>query len=249
MCGRFVQYSDPEIYARAFEIELDGGPADRVAEPPPPRYNLAPTQRVLAIRLDPKGRRRLVPLRWGLVPFWSKGPDNRYQMINARAETVAGKPAYRAAFRSRRCLIPSEGFYEWHSAGKTKQPYLIRREDRAPFAMAGLWEHWQGTAPAGGAGAVIESCTIIVTDANRAIRPLHERMPVILSPADHASWLDPGNADTDALLGLLRPAPDDGWTLEPVSREVNSPKNDDAALIEPIGDPGPPPAGQPEPHG
>lgn len=241
MCGRFIQYSDPEVYAHCFDLELDDAPADSINEPPVPRYNLAPTQQVRAIRLDHEGRRRLVALRWGLIPSWSKGPDHRYQMINARAETVATKPAYRNALRQRRCLIPSEGFYEWRAEDGAKQPYLIRRTDRAPFAMAGLWEHWQGPEATEGQTAAIESCTIIVTNANAAIRPLHERMPVILPADDHERWLDPDNGDTTTLLGLLQHTPARGWRLEPVSRRVNSPRNDDPTLIEPIGESGPQP--------
>ena len=220
MCGRFVQYSDPEIYASEFAL-------DAVCESTA-RYNVAPTQPVLAIRETAERKRELIPLRWGLVPAWSKGPDNRYSMINARAETVSTKPAYRSAFKRRRCLIPAEGFYEWKAEHDGKTPMLIRREDSAPFAMAGLWEHWQGET-----GASIESCTIIVTNANALVRPVHERMPVILDPADYASWLDLANANTDALLQLLQPAAPDHWTLHPVSRRVNSPKNDGPDLLLP----------------
>ena len=132
MCGRFVQYSNTEVYASAFAVET--------LFEARPRYNLAPTQAVLAVRTGENGVRELVPLRWGLVPSWSKGPDNRYSMINARAETVDTKPAYRNAFKRRRCLIPSEGFYEWKADKGKKTPFLIRREDGEPFGMAGLWD-------------------------------------------------------------------------------------------------------------
>ena len=136
MCGRFVQYSDPEIYARHFDT-----PTLFDVEP---RYNLAPTQPVLVVRKTKEGTRELVPLRWGLIPSWSKGPESRYSMINARAETVDSKPAYRTAFKHRRCLIPTEGFYERKKEGRTKTPFLIRRKDGEPFGMAGLWERWHG---------------------------------------------------------------------------------------------------------
>ena len=156
MCGRFVQYSDPEVYASHFQ-------ADLACEGPGPRYNLAPTQPVLAVRQTQDGRRELVPLRWGLVPAWSKGPDSRFQMINARAETVDTKPAYRTAFKHRRCLIPTEGFYEWKAEEHGKTPYLIRRSDGAPFGMAGLWETWRD--PDG------EPAGVLYRDCHRRERP------------------------------------------------------------------------------
>ena len=156
MCGRFVQYSDPDIYASHFHaVTLFDAK---------PRYNLAPTQPVLVVRQSDETR-ELVSLRWGLVPSWSKGPDNRYSMINARAETVDTKPAYRNAFKYRRCLIPAEGFYEWKKDGRGKTPFLIRRKNGAPFGMAGLWERWHGKD-----NETIESCTIIVTEANAPVR-------------------------------------------------------------------------------
>jgi putative SOS response-associated peptidase YedK len=221
MCGRFVQYSDPEVYASRFDL-------DEVCKAEP-RYNVAPTQSVLAIRPSKSGGRELVPMRWGLIPSWSKGPDSRYSMINARAETIHAKPAYRSAFKNRRCLIPAEGFYEWQKTGKGKQPHLIRRRDQAPFAMAGLWETWRD-----GDGKTIESCTIIVTEANAVIRPVHDRMPAILATEDFTAWLDPKNGDNESLTGLLRPAPPGDLTLEPVSKLVNSPRNEGAQLLEPL---------------
>jgi putative SOS response-associated peptidase YedK len=218
MCGRFVQYSDPDLYASHFELD-----ALCAAKP---RYNLAPTQPVLAIRETDAGKRELIPLRWGLVPAWSRGPDSRYSMINARAETVKSKPAYRNAFKHRRCLIPAEGFYEWKTEPGGKTPFLIHRQDREPFAMAGLWERWHGED-----AAAIESCTIIVTDANALVRTIHDRMPVILAREDYGAWLDPANQDADGLLDLLKPTPPDQWALHPVSRQVNSPRNDGPELL------------------
>ena len=219
MCGRFVQYSDPEIYASQFDL-------DTLCEATP-RYNVAPTQPVLAIRQCDEGRRALVRLRWGLVPAWSKGPDSRYSMINARAETVKSKPAYRNAFKHRRCLIPAEGFYEWKADKGGKTPFLIRRQGGDPFAMAGLWERWHG-----GEGETIESCTIIVTDANELVREIHDRMPVILAREDFAGWLDPDNQHVEGLLSLLKPADPERWTIHAVSRQVNSPRNDGPGLID-----------------
>jgi len=223
MCGRFVQASPSRAYAELFgldETELDL----------PPRYNVAPSQVVLAARAEANGGARLVPLRWGLVPGWSKGPDSRYSMINARAETVHEKPAYRSAFKYRRCLIPSEGFYEWRSEVGRKQPWLIHRRDHQPFAMAGLWEHWQDPA-----GNELESCTILVTEANELIAPIHDRMPVILDPRDWAGWLDPLNQEPSVLRPLLRSYPAEEMAAYPVSSQVNRPGNEGPALIEPLG--------------
>ncbi len=222
MCGRFVQFSPSRVYADLFGI----------LEPPPavpPRYNLAPTQAVLAARAGVGGRNELVPLRWGLVPGWSKGPDSRFSMINARAETVHQKPAYRGPFKYRRCLIPAEGFYEWKNEGGRKQPWFIQRADGLPFAMAGLWEHWQDPA-----GDELESCSIIVTQANAAIAPLHERMPVILDSEHWPAWLDPVNQRPGELLPLLQPYAGAPMNRYPVSTRVNRPGNEGAELIEPL---------------
>jgi putative SOS response-associated peptidase YedK len=221
MCGRFVQYSDPEVYASHFDL-------DAVCEATQ-HYNVAPTQSVLAIRGTEDGKRELVPLRWGLIPSWSKGPDSRYSMINARAETVNSKPAYRNAFKHRRCLIPAEGFYEWKTEKAGKRPFLIRRDDQEPFAMAGLWERWNGKDE-----QVIESCTIVVTDANDLLRPVHDRMPVILAPGDYAGWLDTKKQNKDKLLAMLKPASPAHWSMHPVSRQVNSPRNDGPELLEAV---------------
>jgi len=221
MCGRFVQYSNPEIYASHFDLDV----ICRAT----PRYNVAPTQPVLAIRSTDEGRRELVFLRWGLVPSWSKGPDSRYRMINARAETVNSKPAYRNAFKRRRCLIPAEGFYEWKAGKGGKTPFLIRRKGGEPFAIAGLWERWHAPEV-----DTIESCTIVVTDANDLVRDIHDRMPVILERENYASWLDPGNQDANGLLAMLTPTDAAPWTMHPVSRQVNSPRNDSPYLLEPV---------------
>jgi putative SOS response-associated peptidase YedK len=224
MCGRFVQYSDPDLYAETFDL-------GRVCAASP-RYNVAPSQDVLAVRLASDGVRELIPLRWGLVPAWSKGPDTRYSMINARAETVADKPAYRHAFRQRRCLIPSEGFYEWRVTPTGKQPCLIRRADGVPFAIAGLWETWQGGVSA------LQTCTIVVSGANTLVAPVHDRMPVIIQPYDYATWLDPHNSDRTVLTALLRPADPAGWVLYPVSQRVNSPRTEGPDLMQPDTQPG-----------
>jgi putative SOS response-associated peptidase YedK len=188
---------------------------------------------VLAIRAAKDGGRELTALRWGLIPSWSKGPDSRYSMINARAETVASKPAYRGAFKRRRCVIPAEGFYEWQAPalgkGQVKQPYFIRRRDDAPVLLAALWELWRPAE-----GEPVQSCTIIVTDANSVIAPIHDRMPVVLEPDVLDAWLDPGNGDTGSLRAMLRPAPTADWAPHRVSRRVNTPGNDDADLLTPV---------------
>ena len=166
-----------------------------------PRYNIAPTQDVLAIRLNVEGNQEAVQLRWGLIPFWAKEEKIAYSTINARAETVASKPAFRDAFKKRRCLIPADGYYEWKPEGGTKQPYRITLDPEQPFSFAGLWEHWEK------GGKVVESCTIIVTNANDLTKDIHDRMPVILDPKDYIGWLD-GTAGKE----LLKPFPSENMT-------------------------------------
>ncbi|WP_338115353.1 SOS response-associated peptidase [Thiocystis minor] len=167
----------------------------------PPRDNIAPGSQLLAVRADSAGPRTFTTFHWGLIPPWAKDRKIGYRTINARAETVAEKPSFRAAFRQRRCLIPADGFDEWQATGSGKQPSFIARRDRQPFAFAGLWETW--TDPA--SGERIDSTTIIVTDANAVVRPIHDRMPVILSPADDEVWLDPGLTRPEPLQALLTP--------------------------------------------
>lgn len=233
MCGRFIQYSDPEVYAERLYLELEPVPAAAAG----PRYNLAPTQQALVARIDPRGQRLLSPMRWGLVPHWSKDPRPRYQMINARAESLAERPAYRAAFRERRCLVPTEGFYEWRTQGRVKQPFLIRRADREPFLMAGLWEAWWAPETARDGPPDITSFTIVVTSANTLIQPIHDRMPLIVDRQDLDRWLDPDPIAPEDLPRLAAPVAPNGWVTEPVSTRVNSPRNDDPGLIEALGDP------------
>jgi putative SOS response-associated peptidase YedK len=182
-----------------------------------PRYNIAPTQRIAVIRLDrDKLRRRLVLVRWGLIPFWAKDTSIGQKMINARGESAAEKPAFRAAFKSRRCLVLTDGFYQWKKGKVGKQPYLFRMADRRPFAFAGLWERWTGPE-----GETIESCTFLTTEANEIMQPLHDRMPVILKPEDYDLWLDPEVKDPELLKPLLRPCPAEEMTVQPVNPKVN----------------------------
>ena len=225
MCGRFTRHTDSAVFAERFDATLQ---TDL-----PLSYNIAPSQAVLVARVNAENVRELVALRWGLVPGWSKGPDNRYSMINARAETVAEKPAYRTAFKQRRCLFAADGFYEWKRDGQRKQPFYIGLRDEQPFAMAGLWEYWQGED-----GTAIESCAVITTDANELVADIHDRMPVILDPADYATWLSPGidepAARKELLTSLLKPFAPERMRTYPVSTRVNSPKNNDAACMEPL---------------
>ncbi len=220
MCGRFTLLTPSETLVEQFE--LPDMPALS------PRYNIAPSQSVAAVRqLPDDGGRELVWLRWGLVPFWAKELSIGARMINARSETVAQKPAFRAAFRQRRCLVLADGFYEWQKQAGSKQPFFIRLEDGRPFAFAGLWEHWDGPEGA------VESCTILTTEPNDLIRPLHNRMPIILLPTDYDLWLDHSVQEPRQLQPLLRPYSAQDMVAYPVSLWVNSPQNDGPRCIEP----------------
>ena len=226
MCGRFTQrYAWSEVLA-AFDL---GGPAANLR----PRYNVAPSQNVAAVRRHADGR-RLSPLRWGLIPSWAREPNIGYKLINARAETAHAKPAFRAAWRARRCLIPADGFYEWTRRGGEKRPWLIEPADGVPFAFAGLWERWtvpRGVALTGslagfGPGDVVETCTVLTTAANEVVAPIHDRMPVILDRQAFDPWL----AGAAVPLG---PCPPQGMIARPVSTVVNSPANDDPRCVAP----------------
>ena len=222
MCGRFTLRAPASVVAAQFGL----------FEMPPftPRFNIAPTQPVAVVRRSSakaEPQRELVWLRWGLIPSWAKDPAIGNRMINARAETVAQKPSYRAAFRRRRCLVVADGFYEWARGGKPRQPYFIRMRDDRPFAFAGLWESWQGPDE-----GPIESCTLLTTEPNSLLEPIHNRMPVILAEGDYARWLDPALQRPDALAPLLRPFSCEGMTAEKISTYVNSPAHDDPRCIE-----------------
>lgn len=222
MCGRFTLYAKGEILAGEF-----GVPAPVAAVP---RYNIAPTQDVAAVRESPSGGvRGIARLRWGLVPSWAKDPTIGSRLINARSETVREKPSFRAAFRRRRCLVPASGFYEWRRTERGKQPFYVRMRDGRVFAFAGLWDRWEG--PGGG---VVESCAILTTGANAVLAPIHDRMPVILERAEYGRWLDPALADADSLAPLLVPFPPEGMTAYAVSPRVNAPSNDDERCVEPL---------------
>lgn len=222
MCGRFTQTATPEIIAELFRVE-GSMPLFK------PNYNIAPTQRVTAVRLNSEsGKRECVLLRWGLIPSWAKDPKIGNQCINAKAETVAEKPSFRSAFRKRRCLVIADGFYEWQRAGERKQPMWIGRKDRRPFAFAGLWEHWKSAE-----GEPLETCTIITTEPNGIMVPIHNRMPVLLAPASFDQWLDL-TAPIEPLKALLCPCPGEELQAYPVSPLVNNPRNNAPQLLEPI---------------
>ena len=195
MCGRFVLMTPGSSLAERFKLE----------EIPDlePRYNIAPTQKVAIIRLNPETlQRSLMLVKWGLIPFWAKDSSIANRLINARGESAAEKPAFRSAFKSKRCLVPADGYYEWKKMnGGQKQPYLARNADGSPFAFAGLWERWQAPEEE----EVIESCTILTTDANDLTQPIHHRMPVILKPDCYDLWLDTEVRDPNLLKPLLAP--------------------------------------------
>jgi putative SOS response-associated peptidase YedK len=194
----------------------------------PPRWNIAPTQQVAVIRQGAH-HRVLSRLRWGLVPSWAKDLKIGARMINARSESASAKPSFRSAMKSRRCLIPADGFYEWMREGKTKRPFCMRRFDGAPFGMAGLWESW--TSPA---GDVVQTCCILTCSPNRVLAGIHDRMPVILAEEDFDTWLQVDRHEVDATRSLLRPCPDGFLQAIEVSSHVNRPVNDDAACCKPI---------------
>jgi putative SOS response-associated peptidase YedK len=222
MCGRFTLTASREALHNLFPL-FDVPALD-------PRYNVAPTQSVLAVRVPPADDQPAPALlRWGLIPAWAADPKKARQPINARAETAAELPTFRVAFRRRRCLIVADGFYEWQkTTGKHKQPYYFRLKDGSPFAFAGLWERWER------GGEPIDSCAILTTTANELVRPVHERMPVMLSPQDFDVWLDPKAQQGPALQALLRPYPAEQMTAYPVTARVNNPRQDDAACLLPL---------------
>jgi putative SOS response-associated peptidase YedK len=219
MCGRFAFYSPAEATAALFGAT---GALDMK-----PRYNVAPTQFVAAIRNDEQENAELVSFRWGLVPFWAKDPSIGNRMINARAETVAEKPSFRNAYRRRRCLILADGFYEWHTEAGVKVPWFISLESGDPFAFAGLWEHWTSKET----GEMLETATIVTTGANAFLTQLHHRMPVALEPEHASRWL---GGDMDLLDEYAEIAP--AFRAWPVDRKVNNARNEAADLVEPAGD-------------
>jgi putative SOS response-associated peptidase YedK len=221
MCGRYAFFAAHEAIARLFGV-LDAPPIDA-------RYNIAPTQFVPVVRSDSEGVRRLAMLYWGLLPPWAKEKSLGARMINARAETAREKPAFRAAYRKRRCLVLASGWYEWQRTSGAKQPFFLRQADAEPFGMAGLWESWverAGEPP-------LESCTILTGAPDPALAFIHDRMPVIIAPHNYGRWLDRRLEDADVLDAIVAERPSGPLAAQPVSRAVNSARNEGPELIEP----------------
>ena len=215
MCGRFRLSRSKEIIAEHFDTpdEIEWSP----------RYNIAPAQPVAVVRQNSERPvRQLSVIRWGLIPSWAKDANIGYKMINARSETVVEKPAYRESFKTRRCLIPANGFYEWKKEGKTKQPFHFGMHDDSLFAFAGIWDRWKNPL-----GEIIETCSILTTTPNALLADVHDRMPVIMPLEHYDLWLDPGFKGTDDLRELLRPYEPSLMRRYPVSTRVNLVKNDD----------------------
>jgi len=221
MCGRFTLTVNPADLQDTF---TDYTFPTRFA----PRFNIAPTQPVLAIPNN--GKNKADFFIWGLIPMWAKDPSIGSRLINARGETIAEKPSFRGSFKHKRCLILADGFYEWKTirGQKTKQPYFIYTKDRKPFAFAGLWDSWESAD-----GSSIKTCTIITTQPNELMETLHNRMPVILHPRDYKKWLDASPQAPENLLSLIKPYPADDMSAYPVSKLVNTPTNDSPQLVVP----------------
>jgi putative SOS response-associated peptidase YedK len=220
VCGRFTIGEIKDLLPR-FSVESP------VADMPRPRYNIAPTQDVpIIIRRSPN---QLIMMRWGLIPFWSKDEKVGSKLINARAETVAERPAFRTSVKDKRCLVPTTGFYEWKDTGKGKVPYLARRTDEKLFAMAGLYDHWKDPY-----GKEVLSFTIITTAANELMADIHDRMPVILAREDESEWLEPSPLPKDEMERLFRPFPSEKMEAYQVSKAVNDASKDSAELVRPV---------------
>lgn len=217
MCGRFTLTKPPDLVTQHFSV-----PAAAAS----PRYNIAPTQTVWAVRASQDGVRELIQPVWGLIPAWTRELSDAVYLINARAETLSEKPAFRNAFRERRCLIPADGFYEWQqTVGKLKQPWYIQLQDSGLFGFGGLWEEWRSPS-----GEIVNSCAIVTVAANEAMAPVHDRMPLILAPEAYDAWLAPREAGPSE---ILQPYPSELLRLHPVSTEVNRPGNDHPGCREP----------------
>lgn len=220
MCGRFYLDAEREQIEQAFDIDL--GKLELL-----PRYNIAPSQPILAITQDQQDRHAQY-MRWGLIPGWSKGVDSRYSMINARIESIHEKPAYKRPFKRSRCLIPASGFYEWKKVGKGKQPYCIARQDGQLLAFAGIWDTWRS------ANETIYSCNIVTTTANDDVQDIHERMPLSLEANDYAQWLEPDNQEIEDVRQRLATSTGEKLAAWPISLAVNRTSNDSPELIESI---------------
>ncbi|MBA2127288.1 DUF159 family protein [Hyphomicrobium methylovorum] len=221
MCSRYSLTTPPEALRLLFELEQ--------IDDFPPRYNIAPSQPVLIVANDPRGKREARLVRWGLIPAWVKDPRSFAMLMNARGETAADKPSFRGALRHRRCLIPASAFYEWTGARGSRQPHLIELKGRDLFALAGISEVWLGAD-----GSEIETMAILTTAANGDMAALHERMPVILEPADYARWLDCSSGSAVGISDLLGPLPDGLITITAVDPRLNNPRSEGADLQTPV---------------
>ena len=220
MCSRYSLTSPHEAVRAYFRYANEA--------PFPPRYNIAPSQPVAIVRTGSNGTRELALVRWGLIPGWVKDPREFKMLINARGETAADKPSFRAAMRHRRCLVPADGFYEWTGSPGSKRPHLIRPRQEGPMAMAGIFEHWQGAD-----GSEIETLAILTVAANRTMSVLHDRMPAILAPEHFDVWLDCKPGTAEVIEGLLAPASEDLLEIVEVSRKLNNPRNEGPEVQEP----------------
>ncbi len=221
MCGRFSLLTYAEALAERFNVE-------EIIDRPDPTYNIAPMQMVNTV--VQRGTRQLVKMKWGLVPFWADDYNIGHRMINARAETLTEKPAFRVAFKKRRCLIIADGFYEWQKVGNVRKPMYVRLKSREPFAFAGLYEYWDKTK----SGKTLLSCTIVTTKPNELMKSIHHRMPVILRPDAEDRWLDTEITDVSELKSLLIPYSSEKMEVFEVSKFVNSPKNQGIECIRPV---------------
>lgn len=227
MCSRYSLTSPPEAIAKLFGVEI--------GEPFPPRYNIAPTQPVGIVRNSDQGSREFALVRWGLIPSWSKDPSQFSTLINARSETAAEKPSFRGAMRHRRCLVPTDGFYEWTGQAGAKRPHLICLRSHAPFALAGLWEHWLGAD-----GSEIQTMAILTTGANAEVAAVHDRMPVILQAKDYARWLDVRGGTAETVLDLLHPLGEGSLEIIEINPKLNNPRNEGPELHAPASSTPPP---------
>jgi putative SOS response-associated peptidase YedK len=220
MCGRFALHAHPDVVALQFGLDA--------APPFKARYNVCPGADVLVVHAGSGGARLAAQHRWGLVPHWARDPSIGQKLANARGESLDRKPAFRDAFRHWRCLVPASGYYEWQSAGRTKQPWYMQPRDAPLFALAGLRAVWQS------AHGTVHTVSLITTTPNSLTARIHDRMPLLLAPEDHAAWLDPANGDLASLKGLIRPYPVERMTARAVDARVGDPANDDAGLLEPL---------------
>ena len=231
MCGRYNVLTSAQGFLDLLQILVRLDSALETA----PRYNISPTQGVLSVyHPDLNSKAQMTELRWGLIPPWAKEMSIGNRLINARAETAATKPSFRAAYKSKRCLIAADGWYEWKKVNGRKQPYNIRRQDRLPFYFAGLWDRWKGKVKDD--VVLVQSCTILTAEACESLKTLHPRMPVVLDPQHYEPWLDGGLTDTHAIQDMIQSRPTDIFEAYPVSQYVNKPSNNLPQCIDPISD-------------